>query len=155
MPDLKEKETIDVMILGETLDSNYKVKLGIKHLSDKEWREYIHQHKPGSSVPVKIKKVTDKGISVDISRNIEGFIRPNEIDEKKLELEEINRLYPVGKQVDAMVVSSDFDRKRIYLSFKALRRRREREDIDKYAKATGESMTTVGDLFENAIDKRK
>ena len=152
---LKEKETIDVMILGETLDSNYKVKLGIKHLSDKEWREYINQHKPGNPVPVKIKKVTDKGISVDISKNIEGFIRPNEIDEKKLELDEINRLFPVGKQVDAIVLNSDYDRKRIYLSFKALRRKREREDIDKYAKSSGESMTTIGDLFESAIDKRK
>jgi small subunit ribosomal protein S1 len=152
---LKEKETIDVMILGETLDSNYKVKLGIKHLSDGEWREYIQQHKPGHPVPVKIKKVTDKGISVEISKNIEGFIRPNEIDEKKLELDEINRLYPVGKEVDAMIVNSDFDRKRIYLSFKALRRKREREDIDRYAKSSGESMTTVGDLFESAIDKGK
>jgi small subunit ribosomal protein S1 len=152
---LKEKETIDVMILGESLDSNYKVKLGIKHLSDKEWHEYLSQHKPGNSVPVKIKKVTDKGISVEISRNIEGFVRPNEVDEKKLELDEINRLFPIGKQVDAMVVNSDYERKRIYLSFKALRRKREREDIDKYAKSSGESMTTVGDLFESAIDKRK
>jgi small subunit ribosomal protein S1 len=152
---LKEKETIEVMILSEALDPNYKVKLGIKQLSDPEWREYLSQHRPGSIVPVKIKKVTDKGISVDISKNIEGFVRPNEIDDKKLEFEEIKKLYPTGKEIDAMVLSADFDRKRIYLGFRALKRKKEREDIDKYAKAASESVTTIGDLFENAIDKKK
>jgi small subunit ribosomal protein S1 len=152
---LKEKETIDVMILSEALDPNYKVKLGIKHLSDPEWREYISQHKPGSPAHVKIKKVTDKGISVEISKNIEGFVRPNEIDDKKLEFEDIKKLYPAGKEIEAMVLNADFERKRIYLSFRALRRKREREDIDKYAKAASDSVTTIGDLFENAIDKQK
>jgi small subunit ribosomal protein S1 len=152
---LKEKETIDVLILSEALDPNYKVKLGIKQLSDQEWREYISQHKPGSPAHVKIKKVTDKGISVEISKNIEGFVRPNEIDDKKLEFEDIKKLYPAGKEIEAMVLNADFERKRIYLSFRALKRKREREDIDKYAKAASESVTTIGDLFENAIDKQK
>jgi small subunit ribosomal protein S1 len=152
---LKEKETTDVMILSEALDPNYKVKLGIKQLSDQEWREYIGQHKPGSPAHVKIKKVTDKGISVEISKNIEGFVRPNEIDDKKLEFEDIKKLYPTGKEIEAMVLNADFERKRIYLSFRALKRKREREDIDKYAKAASESVTTIGDLFENAIDKHK
>jgi len=152
---LKEKETIDVMILSEALDPNYKVKLGIKQLSDPEWREYISQHKPGSPAHVKIKKVTDKGISVEISKNIEGFVRPNEIDEKKLEFEDIKKLYPSGKEIEAMVLNADFERKRIYLSFRALKRKKEREDIDKYAKSASESVTTIGDLFENAIDKQK
>jgi small subunit ribosomal protein S1 len=152
---LKEKETTDVMILSEALDPNYKVRLGIKQLSDPEWREYIRKHKTGSAVPVKIKKVTDKGISVEISKNIEGFVRPNEIDDKKLEFEDIKKLHPPGKEIEAMILNSDFERKRIYLSFRALKRKREREDIDKYAKAASDSVTTIGDLFENAIDKKK
>jgi len=152
---LKEKETIDVMILSEALDPNYKVKLGIKQLSDPEWREYISRNRPGSPVPVKIKKVTDKGISVEISKNIEGFVRPNEVDEKKLEFEEIKKLFPAGKEIEAMILNADFERKRIYLSFRALKRKREREDIDKYAKSASDSVTTIGDLFENAIDKKK
>ncbi|UCH95387.1 MAG: S1 RNA-binding domain-containing protein [Candidatus Aminicenantes bacterium] len=152
---LKEKETIDVMILSEALDPNYKVKLGIKQLSDNEWKEYTNKNKPGTVVPIKIKKVTDKGISVEISKNIEGFIRPNEIDDKKLEFEDIKKLYPSGKAVEAMVLNSDFDRKRIYLSIRASRRKREREDIDRYSKSANETVTTIGDLFENAIDKKK
>jgi small subunit ribosomal protein S1 len=151
---LKEKQKIDAMILSETLDSNYKVKLGIKHLSDNEWRQFINEKKPGSVVKVKIKKVTDKGISVEVSKDIEGFIRPNEIVDRKHELEEIQKLYKPGQEVEAMVVSSDFERKRIYFSIRALRRKKEREDIDRYSKASAEAVTTIGDLFENAIDKK-
>jgi small subunit ribosomal protein S1 len=151
---LKEKQTIEAMILSETLDSNYKVKLGIKHLSDNEWRQFINENKPGRVAKVKIKKVTDRGMSVEVSKDIEGFIRPNEIGERKHELEEIQKLYKPGQEVEAMVVSSDFERKRIYFSIRAMKRKKEREDIDKYSKANAEAVTTIGDLFENAIDKK-
>lgn len=151
---LREKETVEAMVLSETLDSNYKIKLGIKQLSDLEWRQFIHEHRPGSIVKVRIKKATDKGISVEITRDIEGFIRPNEIDDRKIEPEDIEKLYEQGQEVEAMIVSSDLDRKRIYLSFKALKKKREREEIDMYSKSESESVTTIGDLFENAIEKR-
>jgi small subunit ribosomal protein S1 len=151
---LKEKETTQAQILSETLDSNYKVKLGIKALYDDEWKQFMSEHKPGSIVKIKIKKVTDKGITVEISKNIEGFIRPHEIDERKLELEEIQKLYKSGQELDVVVVNTDFERKRIYLSIKGSRRKKEREDIDRYSKSSPESVTTVGDLFENAIDRK-
>jgi small subunit ribosomal protein S1 len=152
---LKEKETIDVMILSETLDSNYKVKLGLKQLSDDEWRQFINQHKHGSIVKVKVKKVTENGMSVEISKNIEGFIRPNEIDEKKPDMEEAVKNFKPGDEIDALILNSDYDRKRIYLSVRAVRRKKEREEIDKYSKADNEPITTIGDLFESAIDKKK
>lgn len=151
---LKEKETIEVMVLSESLDSNYKVKLGVKQLSDKEWKSYIKGNPPGTSVMVKIKKATEKGISVEISKDIEGFIRPNEVDERKIEPEDIEGMFETGQEVEALIVSSDFDRKRIYLSFRALKKKREREEIDKYSKSENDSVTTIGDLFENAIEKK-
>jgi small subunit ribosomal protein S1 len=152
---LKEKKSVEAMILSDSLNSNYKVKLGIKQLSDGEWREFFNKNKPGSIIPVKIKKPSENGITVGISKNIEGFIRINEVDEKKLELEEIEKRFPRGTEVEALILSTDPDKKRIYLSMKALRKKREREEIDKYSKADNEPVTTIGDLFENAIDKKK
>jgi len=152
---LKEKKTVEAMILSDSLNSNYKVKLGIKQLSDGEWREFFNKNKPGSIIPVKIKKPSENGITVGISKNIEGFIRINEVDERKLELEEIEKRFPRGTEVEALVLNTDPEKKRIYLSMKALRKKREREEIDKYSKADNEPVTTIGDLFENAIDKKK
>jgi small subunit ribosomal protein S1 len=152
---LKEKQKVQAMILSETLDTNYKVKLGLKQLSDGEWRQYINENRPGSIVMVKVKKVTDKGMSVEISKDIEGFIRPNDLtEERNVDIEVLEKMFEPGQEIEALVVSSDFERKRIYLSIRALKRKKEREEIDKYSKSSSDSITTVGDLFENAIDKK-
>ena len=34
-------------------------------------------------------------------------------------------------------------------------KKKEKEDLEKYGKSESESVTTVGDLFENALDKNK
>jgi len=152
---LKENEEIDVMIISKELDPNYKVKLGLKQLSNNEWKEFCNQNRPGSVINVVVKKVNDKGISVQISKNIEGFIRLNEVDEKRLSFEEIEAMIKPGETREALVVTSDYERKRIYLSFRAVEKKREREELEKYGKSGNEGITTVGDLFQNALDNKK
>ncbi|MCP4151019.1 MAG: S1 RNA-binding domain-containing protein [bacterium] len=152
---LKEKEKIECMILSDTLDSNYKVKLGIKHLSDGEWREFFSNNKPGTAIEVAIKKINERGLTVEISKNIEGFIRINEIEDKKIESEDLPKMFNVGDKVETVVSSTDPGKKRVYLSIKALKKKKEREEIDKYSKSTNETVTTIGDLFQNAIDKKQ
>jgi len=152
---MKEKETIEAMILSQELDQNYKIKLGLKQLADHEWREFCDKNKQGNIIQVKIKKVTEAGISVSITRSIEGFIRMNEIDDRRLSFEEIQNNFKVGDTHESLILSTDVQKKRVYLSFRAVDRKREREEIEKYAKSDGEGVTTIGDLFQNAIDKLK
>jgi len=109
---LKEKEKIDVMIIGTDLDRNYKIKLGLKQLSDEEWKDFFKKNNPGNVIDVKVKKVNEFGISVEITKNIEGFVKLSEIGEKR------------------------------------------REELEKYGKSDNESVTTIGELFQNAIDKK-
>ena len=54
-----------------------------------------------------------------------------------------------------VVQSTDRTRKRVYLSFRELKRKKDKEDLEKYGKSENESITTVGDLFESALDKKK
>ncbi len=151
----KEGDEIEAMILSESLDSNYKVRLGTKQLSDGEWRTFFAENKVRTILPVTIKKVGDKGLTIEISKNIEGFIRINELSDKKIEAEEVPGMFKEGDKVEAMVMQTDPDKKRIYLSLKAVDKQKEREEIEKYSKSESESVTTIGDLFENAIDKDK
>ncbi len=152
---LKEGEKIEAVILSDELDFGYKVNLGIKQLSDDEWGEFFKNNRVGTIVEVKIKKINENGIAVEISRNIEGFIRLSDIDENRLTIEEINKNYKVGEKREAMVTRTSPDKRRIYLSFKELNKKREREEIEKYSKSNNESSTTVGDLLESAIVKKK
>ena len=152
---LKETETVDLMIIGDELDSNYKVRLGLKHLSNSEWDEFFHKNRSGTILKVKIKKITDMGISVEITKNIEGFVRLKELGDSKITTEEIAAKYKVGEELDAIVLNTDRERKRIYLSFKAVARKKEREEIEKYSKSSNEPIATIGDLLQNEIDKKK
>ncbi len=151
----KEREKIESVILSDELDFNSKVRLGIKQLSDDEWENFFKERMVGSIIEVKIKNINENGIVVEISKNIEGFVRLNEIDENRLTIEEINKNYKIGEKREALVTRTLPDKRRIYLSFRAVNKKREREEIEKYSKSNNESSTTVGDLFESVIVKKK
>jgi small subunit ribosomal protein S1 len=152
---LSEGQEIEAMILSDELDSNFKVKLGIKHLSDGEWKEFFQSHRPGDIIPVEIKKISERGIAVAISKNIEGFIKIGELTQTHINVEELNQKFKVGEKKEAVILNIFPDRKRIFLSLKAVHQKREREDIEKYMKTKNESVTTIGDLLQNEIDKKK
>lgn len=152
---LKEGQEIEAMIISDELDSNYKVRLGTKQLSDGEWKEFFGLHRPGDIVPVEIKKISDRGISVAISQNIEGFIKIGELTEAHISVEELNQKFKVGEKREAVILNMFLDRKRILLSLKAVHQKKEREDIEKYMKSKNETVTTIGDLLQNEIDKKK
>jgi len=152
---LTEKEEAEVMILSDELDSNYKVKLGIKHLSDGEWSEFFSKNKPGDIIPIKIKRIGDKGINVEISKNIEGFVKISEVGEQKMTMEDLNKNFKIGEKKEAIIINTYPDKKRIYLSLKAASKKKERDDIEKYLKSSNDKVTTIGDLLQNEIDKKK
>ncbi len=152
---LSEGEEVETMILSDELDSNYKVKLGLKHLSDGEWRDFFNLYKPGSIIPIKIKKIIEQGIHVEISKNIEGFVKIGEVSEQRISIKDMNQQFKIGETREALVVTSIPDKKRIHLSFKAVHKKKEREDIEKYLKSKDEPVTTIGDLLQNEIDKKK
>jgi len=151
---LKEKEKIDVMIIGTDLDRNYKIKLGLKQLSDEEWKDFFKKNNPGNVIDVKVKKVNEFGISVEITKNIEGFVKLSEIGEKRINFEEAKEMFKTGDVKEALILNTYPDKKRIYLSFQKVEKKREREELEKYGKSDNESVTTIGELFQNAIDKK-
>ena len=151
---LKEKEKVDVMIIGTDLDRNYKIKLGLKQLSDLEWSDFFKKNNPGNVIDVKVKKVNEFGISVEITKNIEGFVKLNEIGDKKISFEEAKEMFKAGDTKEALILNTYPDKKRIYLSFQQVEKKREREELEKYGKSDNESVTTIGELFQNAIDKK-
>lgn len=152
---MKEGEEIDAMIISDELDRNYKVQLGIKHLSENEWKTFFAKHKPGNAIEVTVRKITDGGIAVEITRSIEGFIRIGDIDEEKVTVQDLERKFKPGDKIEALISRVELDRRKVYLSLRALNKAREREDLQKYMKAGDDQVTTIGDLLQNELDKNK
>ncbi|HSQ35111.1 MAG TPA: S1 RNA-binding domain-containing protein [Candidatus Binatia bacterium] len=152
---LTEGEEIDAMIISNELDRNSKVQLGIKHLSENEWKTFFAKNRPNSIIEVGVKKVIDGGVIVEISRNIEGFIRSNDVDEEAVTLADLEQRFKPGDRIQAMIARIEADRKKVYLSLRALNKVREREELKKFMKADDEAVTTIGDLLQNELDKKK
>ncbi|MCX6556852.1 MAG: S1 RNA-binding domain-containing protein [Candidatus Aminicenantes bacterium] len=152
---LTEGEEIDAMIISNELDRNSKVQLGIKHLAENEWKAFHAQNRTNSIIEVAVKKVIDGGIVVEISKNIEGFIRNNDVDEEPVALAELEQKFKPGDKIQAMIVRIEADRKKVYLSLRAMNKALEREEIKKFMKSEDDSVTTIGDLLQNELDKNK
>jgi ribosomal protein S1 len=152
---MKEGEEIEAVIISDELDRNYKVQLGVKQLTESQWKTFFSKNKPGNIIPVVIKKITDRGITVEVTRTIEGFVRLNDADEETLTLEQLTEKFKPGEQRDALIVRMEPEKKKIYLSLRAVNRIREREEIEKYMKSGDDTRTTIGDLLQNELDRRK
>jgi small subunit ribosomal protein S1 len=152
---LTEGEEVDAMIISNELDRNSKVQLGIKHLAENEWKLFYGKNKPNSIIEVGVKKIIEGGIIVEISKNIEGFIRSNDIDEEQVAMAELEQKFKPGDRIKAMISRIEADRKKVYLSLRAMNKVLEREEIKKFMKADDEAVTTIGDLLQNELDKNK
>ena len=152
---LTEGEEVDAMIISNELDRNSKVQLGIKHLAENEWKLFYSKNKPNSIIEVSVKKIIEGGVIVEISKNIEGFIRSNDIDEEQVTLAQLEEKFKPGDMIKAMIIRIEADRKKVYLSLRAMNKVLEREEIKKFMKADEEAVTTIGDLLQNELDKNK
>ncbi len=152
---LKVGDKVKAVIISDELDKRYKVVLGIKQLSDDEWRNFFENNRVGDVIKVVVKKVLNSGLRVKITENIEGYIRIGDIDNKKTEPEELKERFKPGDEIEAMLSNLDPSKKKINLSIKAMLSKKEKEEIEKYSKSEGSSVTTIGDLLQNEIDKKK
>ncbi len=152
---LKEGDEIAALILSNELDENSKVQLGLKQLSDKDWKDFYLAHKHGDLLEVVVKKTDEKGVTVEITKNIEGFIRLADVSPDEITLEHLEQEYPVGKKCEAMLLKVDPDRKKVFLIFKAVSRKKEREEMEKYMSSGDEGKRTFGDLLQISLKKIK
>jgi len=152
---LKVGDKVKAIIISDELDKRYKVVLGIKQLSDDEWRNFFENNRVGDVIKVVVKKVLNSGLRVKITDNIEGYIRIGDVDNKKTEPEELKEKFKPGDEIEAMLSNLDPSKKKINLSIKAMLSKKEKEEIEKYSKSEGTSVTTIGDLLQNEIDKKK
>lgn len=127
----------------------------LKHLADGEWRSFFAKHKPGTAVEVTVRKVNEAGLAVELTRSIEGFIRIGDVDEEKISAQELEQRFKPGDKIEALISRVEVERKKAYLSLRALAKAREREELQKYMKSEDDSVTTFGDLLQNELDKNK
>ena len=106
---LKKGQKVDVMVLSVDAQ-NRRISLGLKQLQPNPWPELAVKYPLDTVLETEVVNITDFGVFVKISEDLEGLVYASEIDK-----EAVAQLKP-GDQLQAKVMKVDVDQAKIGLS---------------------------------------
>ncbi len=146
---LKKGDKIKVKIL-EINTEKERVSLSVKHLIEDPVQDYISKNPVKSIVSGKIISVDEKGITVNLAENINGFIKKVNLSKNKAE-QKIDR-FAEGEILDSMIISYDTKVRKINLSVKDKDVEEENKKLSEYG--SSDSGASLGDILGDALNKK-
>ena len=111
-------QEVEVMVL-DCDEERRRISLGLKQCAANPWREFSENYNRGDKVSGQIKSITDFGIFIGLSGNIDGLVHLSDIS-WYIPGEEAVRSFQKGQTIEAMVLAIDPERERISLGIKQL-----------------------------------
>ena len=111
-------EELEVMIL-EIDHNKRRISLGRKQCIENPWKLFADKNKKGDVVEGKIKNLTDFGIFVELSNDLDGLIHLSDISWEKSG-EEAIKDYKVDDLIKFKILEIDLDKERVSLGIKQL-----------------------------------
>ncbi len=138
---LKKGQTVQAVVLGIDPQKE-RISLGIKQLTPDPWDKLIpERYKVGQDETVKVTKVADFGLFVELEHGIEGLIPASEFMKDADPVKE-------GDEVIARVIKVDRGDRKIALSIKAHVKGRDRSTLQEYMNQQPKPDTTLGALLK-------
>jgi small subunit ribosomal protein S1 len=109
-------QEVEVMVL-EVDENKRRISLGLKQCLDNPWERFADNHPIGSIVEGEIKNITEFGLFVGITEEMDGMVHLSDLDWNRSG-EEVIKEYKKGDVVKAKVLDVDPDKERISLGIK-------------------------------------
>ena len=135
-------QEVEVMVL-EIDTAKRRVSLGLKQTQGNPWETFAHDHPTGTVVEGEVKNITEFGLFVGLTGDIDGMVHLSDLDWKKSG-EEAIKDFAKGDIVKAVVTDVDVEKERISLSIKGL-------EGDKFAEST--DSVKRGDVITVIVSK--
>ena len=135
-------QEVEVMVL-EIDTAKRRVSLGLKQTQGNPWESFAHDHPTGTVVEGEVKNITEFGLFVGLTGDIDGMVHLSDLDWKKSG-EEAIKDFAKGDIVKAVVTDVDVGKERISLSIKGL-------EGDKFAEST--DSVKRGDVITVIVSK--
>ena len=124
-----------------------KISLGLKQLQDDPWSTVASRIPPGDVRTGRVRRIADFGIFVELEPGIEGLMPASETGvDRGVDL---RKSFPVGSDLEVVVLDVDPDAKRIRVSKKAVAEKREQAELQEYkSRQDSSSSPSIGSLAE-------
>lgn len=142
----EKEQKIRAVVLGVDVE-NERFSLGIKQLEADPWQEVEKSFVIGSTHDVKVVRVTDFGVFVELTPEAEGLVHISELSSQRIASP--TEVCNVGDTIKAEVISIDQDARKVGLSVRLAKLREEKGDISSYKPANPNS--SFGDLFGDQL----
>jgi small subunit ribosomal protein S1 len=112
-------QEVDVQVL-DVDSSKRRISLGLKQVQRNPWEQFVEDHAIGSEVEGEIRNITEFGLFVGLSADIDGMIHMSDLSWDDAG-ETAMAGYEKGQIVKAKVLDVDVEKERISLGIKQLR----------------------------------
>ncbi len=138
---LKIGEEVEVMIL-EIDNVKRRISLGLKQCTENPWKIFASTKKEGDIAEGEIKNITDFGIFVGLTEELDGLIHASDVSWEDNSSKAIEK-YKIGEKVKFKILDIDVEKERVSLGIKQLTKSSIKED-----KLLNKTMTCVIEKIE-------
>ena len=149
----KKGEEVQTIVLSIDAERE-RISLGIKQLIDDPFNSYTEVHDKGAIVTGIIKDVDQKGATVTLEENVEGYIKAADLARDRVD--DARSVTSVGAEIESKIVLVDRKNRTISLSVRAKDVSEEKAAVKAHKKQDAEAAetpTTIGDLIRAQMDK--
>ncbi|QEO17005.1 30S ribosomal protein S1 [Acetobacter vaccinii] len=111
-------QEVDVMVL-DVDSAKRRISLGLKQVQRNPWEQFAEENKVGSTVEGEIRNITEFGLFIGLSADIDGMVHMSDLSWDEAG-EEAMKGYEKGQVVKAKVLDVDVEKERISLGIKQL-----------------------------------
>jgi small subunit ribosomal protein S1 len=126
---MKKGDKIDIKILRIDHE-NRRISLGFKQLKEDPWPEIARKYSIGAECLGTITRVLDRGVTVSLDDDIEGFVPTSQLG--KQDLANPSDVFSEGEPIPLQVVEFDRQAHKIVLSVSAYYKNREKAEYEQY-----------------------
>ncbi len=145
----KKGDEVEAVVLAIDVERE-RISLGIKQLEGDPFTNFIATHDKNSVVKGTVKSVDARGAVVQLSDEVEGYLRASEAARERVE--DLRTLVKEGDILDAMIINVDRKSRSINLSIKA---KDQAEQNEAMQKLQSESSASSGTTNLGALLKAK
>ena len=150
----KKGDELEAIVLAIDVERE-RVSLGVKQLEGDPFNNFAAMNDKGSLVTGTVKSVEPKGAVIQLSEEVEGYLRASEISRDRVE--DAGTHLKVGDTVEAMVLNIDRKARGIQLSIKAKDNVETQEAMQKMAATDNNAAsgtTSLGALLKAKFDNK-
>ncbi len=145
----KKGEELEAVVLAVDPERE-RISLGIKQLEQDPFGSYMAAHPKGSMVQGIVREVDARGVTVDLSEGVEGYLRASDIQKERVD--DASQFYSVGDKVEAKYVGLDRRGRTLQLSIRAKEDEELQDALEEYH-STSVVPTKLGALLKEQLNR--